>query len=138
MRICYWSSEVSSSDLVVSGAAQPLQRFHIVLESLAIVGRHRRQIHRGSGAYAPATGPVIFEILPISVIHIIAVHRSHAGGGRLVAHRAGTRIGDLRDKQSPFRILVAGRHQVDVHVERSRSEEHTSELQSLMRITYAV
>src|SRR3546814_5951655 len=34
--------------------------------------------------------------------------------------------------------LLAGGHDLDPAVFRSRSEEHTSELQSLMRITYAV
>src|SRR3546814_1604847 len=36
----------------------------------------------------------------------------------------------------PFdRIILAG---TDAHIDRFRSEEHTSELQSLMRISYAV
>src|SRR3546814_2111810 len=48
--------------------------------------------------------------------------------------------GEAGEQQVP---LVAGRRQPGLeqavgHAERGRSEEHTSELQSLMRISYAV
>src|SRR3546814_2630141 len=38
----------------------------------------------------------------------------------------------------PVRDSIVVREWIAVHVDRGRSEEHTSELQSLMRISYAV
>src|SRR3546814_2127694 len=48
--------------------------------------------------------------------------------------------GDTRTKQPPVRTVVApdGRTIYVVEEQPKRSEEHTSELQSLMRISYAV
>src|SRR3546814_4146417 len=57
----------------------------------------------------------------------VAAHRVAADADGIALHREGS--GD------EFRQLA--RH-VGVHPEVLRSEEHTSELQSLMRITYAV
>src|SRR3546814_1252438 len=59
------------------------------------------------------------------------------GGGDDVAV-AGRLLGDQRGKVLGQGMLVLGR--VDLHDLRhaGRSEEHTSELQSLMRISYAV
>src|SRR3546814_2078247 len=51
-------------------------------------------------------------------------------------HRAArdrlSRVGDLRDRNLRLRQIVRR------HADGGRSEEHTSELQSLMRISYAV
>src|SRR3546814_4383269 len=55
---------------------------------------------------------------------------------------AGERILDLRERlgvlQAQFGLAVNRAAEVDEIVEQRRSEEHTSELQSLMRISYAV
>src|SRR3546814_5824276 len=50
-------------------------------------------------------------------------------------HREGEygKAGEHRRRHSPF-----GTERTHLHHHRSRSEEHTSELQSLMRISYAV
>src|SRR3546814_8846622 len=45
---------------------------------------------------------------------------------------------DLRPHQGPVLADVARRHPLALDAGRLRSEEHTSELQSLMRISYAV
>src|SRR3546814_5917248 len=71
-----------------------------------------------------------------------AAARADAGQfGQALAHQvAEGAVGDLRQHRfgalGQPRLAVEGR-QVDV-VGRQRSEEHTSELQSLMRISYAV
>src|SRR3546814_3675200 len=61
----------------------------------------------------------------------------HRGGGQAdrdhALHRAGLRAGDRQ------RLLELAQHETGVMIEReTRTEEHTSELQSLMRISYAV
>src|SRR3546814_9726875 len=57
------------------------------------------------------------------------------------------RLSQPRDRRDPERRQVAGRAEAEGHAARGhrlshpgsqRSEEHTSELQSLMRISYAV
>src|SRR3546814_6268862 len=55
-----------------------------------------------------------------------ALSRTRADGA---APRQGSFFNNNRGSERPFYEVVA---------ERSRSEEHTSELQSLMRISYAV
>src|SRR3546814_4923333 len=74
--------------------------------------------------------------------------RGALGGGRRVAHHAGGlehRIRIDRSEAAPGErgLVHFDRGAVQLHrahdrVERQRSEEHTSELQSLMRISYAV
>src|SRR3546814_9019886 len=53
-----------------------------------------------------------------------------------LAHDVGDRAGLLADRDVD--ALHARRLLVDDRVDRQRSEEHTSELKSLMRISYAV
>src|SRR3546814_3170181 len=59
------------------------------------------------------------------------------------APRAGSRIGDAAADQidiglDPRALDPEDRRQRQRRIHRERSEEHTSELQSLMRISYAV
>src|SRR3546814_9945939 len=69
---------------------------------------------------------------------LLAPHPAEAGGGRRRDHRRGAR----RHQQQDARLLrrAADHELVGLHaaVVPRRSEEHTSELQSLMRISYAV
>src|SRR3546814_2343098 len=69
--------------------------------------------------------------------------RLHAPGERQVADRAEADGALLHDLARPARVVLALGEQHAVALEdaalvRERSEEHTSELQSLMRISYAV
>src|SRR3546814_8671608 len=58
------------------------------------------------------------------------------GAGEVLAKRLRTRIEVDEDKAA---ILIEQRHRLELVKRVSlRSEEHTSELQSLMRISYAV
>src|SRR3546814_14824999 len=80
--------------------------------------------------------------------------RSRAGGRARAAAAAGAEAVDLRDPAAGLRLLRAARRALSAGLDRPgvvlrggavragadrrRSEEHTSELQSLMRISYAV
>src|SRR3546814_9295230 len=110
MRISDWSSDVCSSDLLRRKADHP----------------------RGDdGRHPPKPGP----------------HREPAAGVAAQRHQEGDRVAfagwHARPDAPGFvqrrRDLLHGRGQPRLVVRAlSRSEEHTSELQSLMRISYAV
>src|SRR3546814_7098392 len=65
-------------------------------------------------------------------------HGSSGWGGKPIAPAGGSHQSLLSGVHPPFpgAPAVADRHTTGLH--RTRSEEHTSELQSLMRISYAV
>src|SRR3546814_7424919 len=125
MRISDWSSDVCSSDLVV--ADQPA---HFVVDGDRLV-------------HAEAAGVA-------GVVAVRAAHRAVQQAVEAVAHqlpraRIGFARGAATGAQPPHQPLR--QHQAhgggkqerfDAHVPESRSEEHTSELQSLMSISYAV
>src|SRR3546814_4947189 len=128
MRISDWSSDVCSSDL---GHAPHL------------VGKD--QLRRSPRAVDQR------DVGVFAVVEQPAHHRHHgrdAGAGgdeeillRRIVHEAeqtagpvgGDAIADLQVVEQP-----AGAEAVRLRLHRYRSEEHTSELQSLMRISYAV
>src|SRR3546814_6473522 len=124
MRISDWSSDVCSSDL----------RGHV-------------ETHRPAAANAgDAAGAAVVRGADAG---IRGVARTLAAGGLRVLHRpraaprAGARrAGAVRRRTSVLRdrrVRDAGRSGRGGDAGRvRRSEEHTSELQSLMRITYAV
>src|SRR3546814_2706585 len=111
MRISDWSSDVCSSDLT----EQP----DIAVEALdgVILNIARAAMHL-HGAVGDAADHLGGEILAAG-----GLHRDILAGA--VAPR---RVADHAARRVCFRAAV-GQH---------RSEEHTSELQSLMRISYAV
>src|SRR3546814_4399619 len=109
MRISYWSSDVCSSDLIE---------------------RHRSETVRGQ----PHRGPVGTD----------GRHDRHprrettqriAKGARV---RSGAIFGHGARRTAFEEIDQIGAERVVAVVSHDRSEEHTSELQSLMRISYAV
>src|SRR3546814_1088900 len=120
MRISDWSSDVCSSDLGLLQVAQR-QRADSVLavDHLALLGHAqaaidrtaRRGHHRARGLATAAADRAAAAV---------EEHDAHA---RRPCQRGQLHLGEL---QRPARG-----HQ-------ARSEEHTSELQSLMRISYAV
>src|SRR3546814_5716418 len=125
MRISDWSSDVCSSDLlqtVKALADQDIHRNAAVL-CLAFDGviacRRIRFGHPGGGKHAigfPAAG--LLKIIDDATGPLFAEH--------LFEVLASCGIGVTYDKQQGV-----------IHP-HGRSEEHTSELQSLMRISYAV
>src|SRR3546814_1973055 len=110
MRSSDWSSDVCSSDLDVGGA------LHVVVaaEDVGTAARHADHAHRepenAVGPGVAAAGVVL-------------------GGAHAPADGERAVVG-----QRPCDALHLGTR----HAGHPRSEEHTSELQSLMRISYAV
>src|SRR3546814_6867543 len=108
MRISDWSSDVCSSDLGV----QPVGDLPIVLRE----DRPGRALERRRGVVDVAGGGEI------------ALGTDRLTQGELLRRRVG--FPPIRQQAFAQRVDV-------LEIER-RSEEHTSELQSLMRISYAV
>src|SRR3546814_8882690 len=120
MRISDWSSDVCSSDLIVKSGSTPLTlyrssfRFQWPAEALV---ESRRAAFR------------LVELYPIPNPSL-----SFEGSNRQPAPRA-TWAPTASAPMPPTRIRV----NITAKTRRRlRSEEHTSELQSLMRISYAV
>src|SRR3546814_6895429 len=124
MRISDWSSDVCSSDL-----ACRVSRFGFG----GFAGRDRGGVH-----------PHHFPDMAVGILEAAAVHEAEI----LRRGRVGlaARLDGLVDLSVDF-FAAARRHaeqdlrmgpRVGDRLRRERSEEHTSELQSLMRISYAV
>src|SRR3546814_1000870 len=111
MRISDWSSDVCSSDLAGLGLDRSGAR---------LIERGRPSLHR-------------LQLLALR--HLLGLQREQligrlrglqrAGGGLAASDKIGQRRLIVRDLSHDLRLQL-------------RSEEHTSELQSLMRISYAV
>src|SRR3546814_9443863 len=130
MRISDWSSDVCSSDLTKATVRDP-ESFPLVIPQ-PVPGRFRRV--RGAGGLRDLLA-VPVEPAAVPAVHLPAhrLRRARAGaaGRRPARAEGGDRASRVRDPGAGAR---AGGHR---H-RRARSEEHTSELQSLMRISYAV
>src|SRR3546814_10644836 len=109
MRISDWSSDVCSSDLAQAGAQTTL------------CARTVSELEAAAAAIRRAGGNV--DILELDVLDVEAVRSAFSARPSydILVNNAGT------NRPMPF-----------LDVEPDRSEEHTSELQSLMRISYAV
>src|SRR3546814_3912114 len=127
MRISDWSSDVCSSDLAPSGKRSPDSR-----DALRIVQPRRRS----SECALDLAGQQRHEADPAQVLF---AHRRPATFNQLQRLTAGrsdrnhqtTAGGELLDQRRRYALGARGD-------QNTRSEEHTSELQSLMRISYAV
>src|SRR3546814_1041645 len=118
MRISDWSSDVCSSDLPVLRRPQPGR--------LVGGGDQPFAVRRDIAAVGLDAGFARLVRVLFAVPELDGPHIDLAQSGRDRSHGGDRAFGQafLRDAQS-FRDLL-------------RSEEHTSELQSLMRISYAV
>src|SRR3546814_3365822 len=114
MRISDWSSDVCSSDLLVDH------------RSAALIGGHGVQQFLPPPARADAGRAV--ELVRGKDVEI-AIQRLHVDGEARHC---------LAAIDQDFRADAVGDVGGAATVEHARSEEHTSELQSLMRISYAV
>src|SRR3546814_1849639 len=112
MRISDWSSDVCSSDLPIVIADD-----RSVPDDRAAGSRRRPPQHDVADPAPLARGG--------------RAARDDRGGAQPDGHRAAPRAAARRDHG-------AGRDQLRQPRAARRSEEHTSELQSLMRISYAV
>src|SRR3546814_10556321 len=141
MRISDWSSDVCSSDLARSRLAVDGDR--PAAESNGLVGV-------GVTWDSPFDRPnLALARLPKGGLQrvLLVLHFRAQYGQQVIAERHF--VGALRHYRQPLRqCLLLGRiaplhdiiilHAVDARSVPPRSEEHTSELQSLMRISYAV
>src|SRR3546814_7830347 len=118
MRISDWSSDVCSSDL---GA---------VARSVAEQRRHRDAAGPG-GAAGDGADEALGHAHCLGGGAAAGRNRRHAGGAGGARGGAGKAVA-----LHPLALVRAAIWRRGVH--RPRSEEHTSELQSLMRISYAV
>src|SRR3546814_4245924 len=121
MRISDWSSDVCSSDLGLPPRADLRRPCLPVREGTGLL---RRSLRHGEGAGHPATG---------SARHDIAVG-SARGAAAVDGRSPRIEVDQHPAARQPVRALT----QLDIADHGDRSEEHTSELQSLMRISYAV
>src|SRR3546814_7360785 len=118
MRSSDWSSDVCSSDLGTAPARRAASRRPRPL-LVAIL--------RSLGEYRKAVGDQLYRVAP-ALSRVVGVLAHAARDMHQVA---------LLGFAAALDQLAEQRHLVPMGV-RHRSEEHTSELQSLMRISYAV
>src|SRR3546814_8071828 len=127
MRISDWSSDVCSSDLKLSGLSLGHEDFTPLKIFLA---RHAQKYELQSLArtYAAFKGKKIVGYITLTCGEVI----SNNDCDRLVA--------DVEYPYHHYPAVKIARLAVDQRVQKMglRSEEHTSELQSLLRISYAV
>src|SRR3546814_4356799 len=113
MRISDWSSDVCSSDLETTGLADPAPVLHTLMSDPVVAERCRLE----------------------SVVTLVdAVN----GDSTLDHHQEAVKQAAVADRLVLTKLDVADPKAVQHLRHRLRSEEHTSELQSLMRISYAV
>src|SRR3546814_4804003 len=115
MRISDWSSDVCSSDLVIAVTDTPTS-------PLVPPSRHAFFIPHASSYFSNSMGAYIVFCEALL---------------NLVAREMGPAALDALSRREHL-IPDEGRDTVEPAIGAARSEEHTSELQSLMRISYAV
>src|SRR3546814_6487168 len=124
MRSSDWSSDVCSSDLgargdtgVARGAFALRPRGRREDEG----GNRQREQHRGKGGKSRARGKTGGKCHPRPIAALLPSVRRHP-----------------QYPFSPTRALITPRAELHHPESQHRSEEHTSELPSLMRLSYAV
>src|SRR3546814_4794751 len=116
-----WSSDVCSSDLMTRrAAADPVRSAHWL-------GHHRSIVTGRLSSFGIANDKSFPHAKPFSLGPVAPDIRR--AGAKCVSHRV--------DRPRPS-LIEADRSEVGLAGAIARSEEHTSELQSLMRISYAV
>src|SRR3546814_7566967 len=113
MRISDWSSDVCSSDLAVIDRARAADG--IGVECVAVVQEHQIEIR---------------TVAEFDAAELAVGDDREAGAFAVAPQRLAV--------QRTHLVPGARQRRIDQRLGRDRSEEHTSELQSLMRISYAV
>src|SRR3546814_6880340 len=145
MRISDWSSDVCSSDLI-RAEARLKQLFGVAtLDGFGRFGRADLAAAGGLIAYLEAVGrgsiPHLAPPQKIEPQDVMAIDPATRESLEIARSSAGARGGSLLDcidrtvSGGGARLLGTD---LSAPLTRRRSEEHTSELQSLMRISYAV
>src|SRR3546814_6262654 len=137
MRISDWSSDVCSSDLGTTSSSKSVQNIDI-----SLIAPHPEQPRRHFNVDALAELAESISqrgvIQPIIVrpqgggYQIIAGERRWRAAQRAQLHRIPAIVRDFNDSETLEIALIENIQREDLN----RSEEHTSELQSLMRISY--
>src|SRR3546814_2214624 len=122
MRISDWSSDVCSSDLIVT-----IQLVERTIASKSSASGTQRD--SSFGLTPPTTGPLSF-FSPSDI--------GMGGGSDFKGKGEASQSNQLAGEISVTIAEVYPNGTMLVRGEKLRSEEHTSELQSLMRISYAV
>src|SRR3546814_3927538 len=126
MRISDWSSDVCSSDLMAFSDACMASGVQPIIGTMLGVCRPDMP----EGVEAPLDWLALYAQDKTGYDNLCAlVSRAHLD--RPIEQPAHVSFDDLQGHTQGLIALTAGR-------EGARSEEHTSELQSLMRISYAV
>src|SRR3546814_2429418 len=134
MRISDWSSDVCSSDLLRQPLPQPHEEVEAAGEgrptpSVHRDGRQGRGFHRSADRGRSCRGEAFGA----------GEHYRRCGGaGYREGDRAALAILGRLDEGTALDAPSPGTAAPGAARRRVRSEEHTSELQSLMRVTYAV
>src|SRR3546814_7057127 len=128
MRISDWSSDVCSSDLIGKAEAVLLGEGLHVLVGILRIGGGVVGVYAGDSDAELLQFPRLCRQPPGDGAHV----------GAVVAEVDDERALRTRDLAEAVRLAVgAEQGEVDgLPAEVARSEEHTSELQSLMRISY--
>src|SRR3546814_1663358 len=124
MRISDWSSDVCSSDLIGVGHLKSS------LQQVAPVGRLAQVVLQ--------TLEQGRDVGPGSQGKVLAADGAVAGGVAEAGLLACDRARDIDPHRDVVLLDTHGQFSLFAPAEAARSEEHTSELQSLMRISYAV
>src|SRR3546814_6031042 len=129
MRISDWSSDVCSSDLVAQ-RHRAADQAHVPEQArdhrLAVLARGEKLHHPAAAEHQRAGQP---DQLP----------RRHVHAGPLEPRDGGVHeVGGGDHLWAPGAWRRGKEEKGTPRKKRERSEEHTSELQSIMRITYAV
>src|SRR3546814_4745961 len=137
MRISYWRSDVCSSDLGTTYGALIMSP----VKSIANLGSRVRNGISGLGAFMRLTAAILARSgvalrrpgLVSQQVHFIGNY------SLLIIAVSGLFVGFVLGLQGYYTLNRYGSEEaLGLLVALSRSEEHTSELQSLMRISYAV
>src|SRR3546814_5001770 len=147
MRISDWSSDVCSSDLR-NPAFGPRPDTEEVDGDHILAGERLRQARDVEHGVDPAAdrrdtrgdrvGVLEVDFGEGSQIHRRGLDVGAMHFGTQIDERAGTRLAGSRKTAHDDDALALVAQDIASHCTLTRSEEHTSELQSLMRISYAV
>src|SRR3546814_3333186 len=135
MRIRDWSSDVGSSDLALAALIAPaVAEAGIVLDTVEVVVDVAELLANPLDE-GPHVGPV--AVRPVAGDEVLAAHDVvDLAVGDVAALLRHQEQHDGKLGQREVDLVAGPEGAADVGLQRS--EEHTSELQSLMRISYAV
>src|SRR3546814_4421051 len=144
MRISDWSSDVCSSDLNACGNLQNLLKpSRSDRMQGARSGRFRHPASRALHTHACCgAGTAVYMRVHEDSEHRATMYRTYECRGRMDAQerpkQLGRAAGYKRFVSISAKCHAAGYNRWQCRWRSGKSEEHTSELQSLMRISYAV